>query len=476
MNDKQEAKFQELTGRPVGHLVCKMAVPTIISMMVTACYNMVDTYFVGQLHSNSATGAVGVVFSLMAVIQAVGFFFGHGSGNYISRQLGRHETADAEKMAATGVTLAFLAGCVILVLGQIFLTPLARLLGSTDTILPYARSYLRIILLGAPYMTASFVLNNQLRFQGSAAYGMVGIAAGAVLNVGLDPLLIFGLNMGVAGAALATILSQLASFCMLLLGCARGGNLRIRLKNVCFRRDLFLEIGKGGLPSLCRQGLASIATICLNRSAGLYGDAAIAAMSVVSRAMMLAQSALIGFGQGFQPVCGFNYGAGLYHRVKEGFQVVHGVPDGGFGSGPGPGSPDHRRVPQRPGGHRLRSPGPAPAVPGLPAVRRHRHLQHADPDHQQGLAGLGAGGSPAGAVLHPGGAGPAPYLGGAGGAAGPAGVGRVRLRPDGAPGAGGPAGHGPPAAPGKNPIKKTGSGPHSLAVCLFSYFTGRQRR
>ena len=245
---------------------------------------------------------------------------GQGSGNYISRQLGRHETADAEKMAATGVTLAFLAGGVILVLGQIFLTPLARLLGSTDTILPYARSYLGIILLGAPYMTASFVLNNQLRFQGSAAYGMVGIAAGAVLNVGLDPLLIFGLNMGVAGAALATILSQLASFCMLLLGCARGGNLRIRLKNLCFRRDLFLEIGKGGLPSLCRQGLASIAAICLNRSAGLYGDAAIAAMSVVSRAMMLAQSALIGFGQGFQPVCGFNYGAGLYHRVKEGFR------------------------------------------------------------------------------------------------------------------------------------------------------------
>ena len=179
MNDKQEAKFQELTGQPVGHLVCKMAAPTIISMMVTACYNMVDTYFVGQLHSNSATGAVGVVFSLMAVIQAVGFFFGHGSGNYISRQLGRHESGDAGKMAATGVTLAFLAGCVILALGQIFLTPLARLLGSTDTILPYARSYLRIILLGAPYMTASFVLNNQLRFQGSAAYGMVGIAAGA---------------------------------------------------------------------------------------------------------------------------------------------------------------------------------------------------------------------------------------------------------------------------------------------------------
>ena len=175
MNDKQEAKFQELTGQPVGHLVCKMAVPTIISMMVTACYNMVDTYFVGQLHSNSATGAVGVVFSLMAVIQAVGFFFGHGSGNYISRQLGRHETADAEKMAATGVTLAFLAGCVILVLGQIFLTPLARLLGSTDTILPYTKAYLSVILLGAG---AGVIASTVNPFATGIAAGFAGVSLG----------------------------------------------------------------------------------------------------------------------------------------------------------------------------------------------------------------------------------------------------------------------------------------------------------
>ena len=320
MDEKQEKKFHKMTEEPVGSLICQLALPCIISMLVTAFYNMADTFFVGRLDSDAATGAVGVVFSLMAVIQAIGFFFGHGSGNFISRELGKQNFEDASNMAATGFFSALGTGLVICILGQIFLEPLAYLLGSTETILPYAKDYMRIILIGAPWMTASLVLNNQLRFQGSAAYGMVGIAAGAVLNVGLDPLLIFGLNMGVAGAALATILSQLASFCMLLLGCARGGNLRIRLKNVCFRRDLFLEIGKGGLPSLCRQGLASIATICLNRSAGLYGDAAIAAMSVVSRAMMLAQSALIGFGQGFQPVCGFNYGAGLYHRVKEGFR------------------------------------------------------------------------------------------------------------------------------------------------------------
>ena len=185
----QEEKYRHLTADPVGKLVCEMAVPTIISMLVTAVYNLADTFFVGLMRSNAATGAVGVVFSLMAIIQATGFFFGQGSGNYISRQLGRHQTEDAETMAITAVTLAFSAGVVVLILGQLFLQPLARLLGSTDTILPYACDYLRIILLGAPYMTASFVLNNQLRFQGSAIYSMIGIVAGAVINVGLDPLL-----------------------------------------------------------------------------------------------------------------------------------------------------------------------------------------------------------------------------------------------------------------------------------------------
>ena len=319
MNEKQEEKFLRMTTTPVGPLIGSLAVPTIISMMVTAAYNMADTFFVGMLKSNAATGAVGVVFSLMAIIQAMGFFFGHGSGNFISMELGRQNTERASKMAATGVVYAFLAGGILLILGEIFLEPLALLLGSTETILPYAKDYLRIILMGAPYMTASFVLNNQLRFQGSATYGMVGIVTGAVLNVGLDPLLIFTFGMGIAGAAWATIISQLASFCLLLLGASKGGNLRIRLKNVQWKTTYLLQICKGGFPSLCRQGLMSVATICINRAAGVYGDAAIAAMSVVQRSMMMANSALIGFGQGFQPVCGFNYGAGLYSRVRKGY-------------------------------------------------------------------------------------------------------------------------------------------------------------
>ncbi len=319
MDEQQEQKFHEMTETPVGRLIAKLALPCIISMLVTAFYNMADTFFVGMLHSPSATGAVGVVFSLMAVIQAVGFFFGHGSGNFISRELGKHHFEEASNMAATGFFSALATGLAICVLGQVFLSPLASLLGSTPTILPYAKSYLRIILFGAPWMTASLVLNNQLRFQGSAVYGMVGITSGAVLNIGLDPLLIFVLDLGVAGAAWATIISQFVSFCLLLAGCTRGGNLHIRLSRVQLKWSYYKRIIQGGLPSLARQGLASVATICLNRAAGPYGDAAIAAMSVVQRIMMFGGSAMIGFGQGFQPVCGFNYGAKLYGRVKEGF-------------------------------------------------------------------------------------------------------------------------------------------------------------
>ena len=319
MDEKQAKKFKQMTEAPVGRTICRLAVPCIISMLVTAFYNMADTFFVGLLKSNAATGAVGVVFSMMAIIQAVGFFFGHGSGNFISRELGRQNTESASNMAATGFFSALAAGLLLCILGQLFLEPLAYLLGSTDTILPYAKAYLRIILLGAPWIMASFVLNNQLRFQGSAFYGMVGITCGAVLNVVLDPLLIFVLDLGIAGAAWATIIGQFVSFCVLLAGCARGGNLRIRISRVQLKWSYFRSIAQGGLPSLARQGLASVAGICLNQAAGPYGDAAIAAMGVVQRIMMFGSSALIGFGQGFQPLCGFNYGAQLYSRVRKGF-------------------------------------------------------------------------------------------------------------------------------------------------------------
>ena len=316
--EQRQQKFDRMTKTPIPRLIGELAVPTIISMLVTSFYNMADTFFVGKINT-SATAAVGIVFPLMTMIQAFGFFCGHGSGNYISRQLGAHNFEDASKMSATGFVSAFVLGLGILVVGFLFTDPLLRIMGSTETILPYARSYMRIILIGAPYMTASLVLNNQLRFQGSAFYSMIGITTGAVLNIVLDPLFIFVLDMGVAGAALATIISQFVSFCLLIAGTFRGGNLRLNLRDFSPSLKYYQNIVKGGAPSLFRQGLGSFATVCLNLMAGPYGDAAIAAMSIVTRISQFAASVVIGFGQGFQPVCGFNYGAKLFKRVQEGF-------------------------------------------------------------------------------------------------------------------------------------------------------------
>lgn len=314
----QDEKYRMMTENPIPGLIGRLAVPTIISMLVTSFYNMADTFFVGRI-GTSATAAVGVAFPVMAVIQALGFFCGHGSGNSISRKLGAQENDAAGELAATGFFVGMILGLLVLVLGLLFLTPLSRILGSTDTILPYTREYLGIILVGAPWMTAQFVLNNQIRFQGNAFYAMIGVGTGAVLNIILDPILIFGFRMGISGAALATVFSQLISFFLLLAGVHFSGCIPIRLKNVRFHRERLREIAGGGLPSLFRQGLGSVATMTLNIAANPYGDAAIAAMSVVSRIFMFAISALIGFGQGFQPVCGFNYGAKKYGRVREAF-------------------------------------------------------------------------------------------------------------------------------------------------------------
>ena len=335
----REAKFKMMTTQPVEKLILKLAVPTIISMLVTTFYNMADTFFVGKigvghvdeaLMQTRAQAAVGVVMSLMAVIQAFGFFFGHGSGNFVSRALGKQDVSSAEKVASSGFWYSVIIGGVILLLGQIFAEPLALLLGANEDFLDYTVQYMRIILIGAPITMASLVLNNQMRFQGNATYAMLGISAGAVLNVGLDALFILYWDMEVVGAALATIIGQAVSLVLLFVGTERSDCIKIRLKNVRFDKATVGEICKGGLPSLGRQGLNSISTACLNNMAGIYGalaypgvataaTSAVAAMTVVGRIMMFAASTLIGFGQGFQPVCGFNYGAGLYRRVTKAF-------------------------------------------------------------------------------------------------------------------------------------------------------------
>lgn len=320
---KLDERYLMMTQAPVKRLILKMSVPTIISMLVTSIYNMVDSFFVGHL-STEAVAGVGVAFAYMAFINACGFFFGHGSGNYISRALGARHTENAGRMAATGFVSPLIFGAFAGILSLIFITPLSRALGATEQILPSANAYLRYILLATPFMMSSLTLNNQLRLQGNARFGMIGIASGAILNIVLDPIFIFVLDMGVSGASLATAVSQCFGWCVLLWGTSREGNVHIRLRNFTPTKEYYIQIFRGGLPSLARQALAVVATICLNRMAVHYATpgneaSVVAAFSIVTRIMMMTYSLIIGLGQGFQPVCGYNYGAKLYGRVKESY-------------------------------------------------------------------------------------------------------------------------------------------------------------
>jgi len=319
-----------MTETPVSRLVSKLAIPTIISMLVTSFYNLADTAFVSQL-GTQASGAVGVVFSLMAFIQALGFTMGLGSGNFNSRLLGAKERSKANMVISTTFFTAFVVGLLITIFGLIFLRPFMRLLGASETILPYAIDYARIILLGAPIMAASFVMNANLRFEGNAFLGMRGIATGAVLNVLLDPLFIFVFGMGIKGAAIATLLSQAVSFSILLYAfLTKQSNLHIHIKHVRLKWWIYKEVIRTGMPAFYRQGTTSLASVLLNISARGFGDAALASMAIVNRIMMFLYSMLIGFGQGFQPVAGFNWGAQQVGRVRKAYWFTFTVGVIGF--------------------------------------------------------------------------------------------------------------------------------------------------
>lgn len=313
------SQYDKMTSAPIPRLIISLCIPTVVSMLVTSVYNTADTYFVSKL-GTSASGAVGVVFTVMAVIQAVGFTLGMGAGSVIARLLGAKDTESAEKYASSAFFLGIAAGIALALIGLIFLRPLMRLAGSTETILPYAESYARYIIIGAPIMIGAFILNNILRSQGKANLAMLGIASGGVLNVALDPLFIFTFKLGTAGAAIATLISQCVSFFILLGFFILGKSaVRLSLKKISFSAVVYGTIFSTGLPSLSRQGLSSIATMLLNRGAAVYGDSAVAAMSIVGKIFMIIFAVMVGIGQGFQPVVGFNYGAKQYKRVKNAF-------------------------------------------------------------------------------------------------------------------------------------------------------------
>ena len=315
--DRSAEQFRKMTETPIPKLILSLAAPTILSMLITSIYNLADTFFVGQI-STSASGAVGIVSSLMAILQALGFMLGHGSGSIISRSLGSQNTDAATRFASTSFFTALVFGGIITAAGLLTLPDFMMLLGSTETILPHACAYARYILLAAPIMMSSLVMNNILRYEGKASFAMIGLVTGGLLNIALDPLFIFGLGMGTAGAGLATALSQTISFCILLSMFLRGKTVsQFRITAVTHSPAEFGTILMTGMPSFGRQGLNSIGGMLLNLAARGYGDAAVAGMSIVSRIFMFIISVAIGVGQGLQPVASFNYGARKYRRVRQ---------------------------------------------------------------------------------------------------------------------------------------------------------------
>lgn len=320
-----DRQYKEMTETSVEKLILRLSVPTIISMLVTNIYNMADTFFVGKL-GTSASAAIGIVFSLMTINQALGFMCGHGCGSNISRKLGNKQGDAAIKFASTGFFMSLFLGVLIMIIGIIFMEPLLRIMGSTDTIMPYAKSYGICILLSAPFMTGSCVLNNVLRYEGKASLAMVGLTLGGVLNIIGDPIFIFILNMGTLGAGISTAVSQVISFFVLL--SMFGGDRtvsRLRFSAISWDIKDILNILYTGLPSLIRQGMMSVSTMVLNYMSMPYGDAAIAAMSIVSRVCNFIFAIALGISQGFQPVSAFNFGAKKFKRVKRAFIFCCGL-------------------------------------------------------------------------------------------------------------------------------------------------------
>ena len=310
----QRARMLE---EPVPRLVLTLAVPTIISMMVTSIYNMADTYFVSQINT-SASGAVGIVFSIMAIIQAVGFTIGMGSGSVASRLLGQGLPDRAAVIASSAVVTAAVCGGLLTLAGLLSLERFVWILGATETIYPYALQYATYILWGAPVMCLAFTLNNLLRWQGKANRSVIGLGIGGVLNILMDPIFIFGMDLGISGAAVATLLSQCVSASILASFFLRGqSEIRVSIRCVSTSPKVYLTIFKSGMPSFFRQGMASVSAMALNFNAGVYGDAAVAAMAIVTKVFNFLLSVVIGFGQGMQPVVGYNYGAKELGRVRQ---------------------------------------------------------------------------------------------------------------------------------------------------------------
>lgn len=322
--EKKKSRRERILTEPILPLLIKTAIPTIIGMLINMIYNLTDTFFIGQLNNKSMTAAIGIVFSFVGFIQAIGFWFGYGSGNFMSRKLGEKEDEEAKILSSSGIVMALGAGIVLMFLLSFFVEPLASLLGGNASaqLLSFTTEYLRIIILSIPFSLFALTVYNQLRLCGNVKDGMIGLLVGMLSNMILDPILIFGFKMGFIGAGWATLAGQVIGSITLFILSRTHGNIPVSLRAARFTKDRIYHVLAGGAPNFSRQGITSIASVLLNIVAARYGEATIAALTVSSRIAALAYMVMIGWGQGFQPICAMNYGAKQYDRVKHALKLT----------------------------------------------------------------------------------------------------------------------------------------------------------
>ncbi len=321
---KIDEKIKYMTEAKIYPLLLKMAFPSIVGMLVISLYTLADTYFIGLLDKSYLTAAIGLVFSFTSLLQAIGFWFGYGSGNYISRKLGRGELKEAQTMAVNGLVLAIIGGVIIATLSLIFIIPLTVGLGASrnSEMFSLTLSYLRITIFSIPFMLGANVLYNELRLQGSGKDSMFGVLLGISANTALDPIFILWLDMGVDGAALASLIGQFIAFVFLFYLSSKDGNVSIYFKNLKLNLFYIKKILMGGLPNFSRQGISSFSLVLFNNVAGNFGSETVAGLTIALRVYTFVLLIAVGFGQGFQPICAMNYGAQKYERIKKAFKYA----------------------------------------------------------------------------------------------------------------------------------------------------------
>ena len=323
-NNKKEFRRKAILNDALLPLLVKTSIPTIIGMLVMVIYNLTDTFFVGILNNKSMTAAIGIVFSFMSFIQAIGFWFGYGSGNIMSKKIGENEEKEAEIISSIGILFAIVIGILIAILSWFFVLPLSKFIGgsASENLLNFTVEYLKVIIISIPFGLYSITLYNQLRLCGNVKDGMIGLLIGMVVNMVLDPVLMFGFKFGFIGAGCATLIGQITGCIVLTNLSEKNGNIAVDLKKARINKDRVYHILAGGMPNFSRQSITSIALILLNVVAAKYGDGVIAALTISSRILALAYMIMIGWGQGFQPICAMNYGAKQYDRVKKAFKFA----------------------------------------------------------------------------------------------------------------------------------------------------------